>query len=169
MGQSRERRKQHYAAHTYYLSGHTLEQCRDHFGIGLSTLKGWSSKEGWKAERDQVESDARQSLDQSAKSEALEETKSRIRRDDELIQDALQTIAEAKGDIAEITDPRLRVAARRDLAVMTDRLVRLRRESRGLKTGDASEKSQFDELPTQIRIVKTVVRPPADNRQSEKA
>lgn len=140
------------AIRTYYLAGHTYGECADKFGITKRQIERVASAEKWVQAKQRVaETAVEQFEDKYAQATAQQLFDSHVAYANRLMAMAL----DAEEDLRAIPPGRSRIEGRRAAIEAAERAVKLAREVRGLKIGQASDP---DEEEHDSRLVIEQVR-----------
>ena len=134
------------AVRTYYIAGHTAAECAAKFSVAKRTVEIRRKEEGWGEDHRSNLAQAKQNLAQLEVAEIAKTMLTHIEYADRLLLIAMQ----GEEDLAAMEPGRSRIEARKAMLEAADKAVRIAREVRGFKSGDASDQQETIEQPLLI-------------------
>lgn len=155
------------AVRTYYIAGHSASQCSQRYGASARQIQRKAAEEGWSDQRKQNVASATQdvaaALDNVQQTAIATVMLTHIQYADRLMQIAI----DGEGDLAAMSPGRSKLEARKALLETAERAVRIAREVRGFRTGEASEQNADNDAPSVpvFEIRKDIVHRPREYQE----
>lgn len=141
----------------YVVKGWSAQTCADEFGVDVTTVKKRASAEGWTAERTRITTEGHHAVVEEMRAAVADTLANHVNLTDKVTKIIDKWIEE---DVAASKPGRSRGEVIKVYMEAMNLALRLGREVRGIKPGEASEESTTED--NTVRIVREVVVAPAE-------